>query len=492
MMNSTPGTSADVRKQAINRYSFGLLFLGLMVHAGLIGVVIWRTGQVDGYALRSLDSTEYMALARNLAQHGVFSQDEAAPRRPDTWRTPGYPVFLAVWIRLLGPQWASPSALVIIQQVLSVVNVLLLFRIALSMTTPRRSFLAALLFLLEPYHLLYSAWIMATTLLTTMILLTWRAWLVATQRLSRRVSAWLGCVAGMTVLVAPIAILIPMVVVTGFVFFWWRKSVHAGRTDASRSQLSSKPRISGWNLAACSFVVLASASLMMGGWAVRNRLVAGHAALSHQSGIVLAYFKAAEVQLWREGRTADRYVETSLDPAMAELPHQIWDHIDEQLKDRFGSNDPQVRSSLTWRNLAQGNRTAFDSFQISRSLSAIAVEMLLQSPWSTLVCCGTRAAMLLMFPLDLAISPPKGVAVSRMKSAVVGTFYMMLSVAVLWKLVSRRSAWLDAFFPVTATIALLLTTTPQLDPRFRVPMIPLLLFLALARSAKSETNPNSG
>ena len=37
----------------------------------------------------------------------------------------------------------------------------------------------------------------------------------------------------------------------------------------------------------------------------------------------------------------------------------------------------------------------------------------------------------------------------------------------------------QAYFPLAVTIALLLAATPQIDPRFRVPMIPLLVFMAM-------------
>ena len=35
------------------------------------------------------------------------------------------------------------------------------------------------------------------------------------------------------------------------------------------------------------------------------------------------------------------------------------------------------------------------------------------------------------------------------------------------------------YFPLACTLALLVATTPQLDPRFRVPMIPFLALLAI-------------
>ncbi len=52
------------------------------------------------------------------------------------------------------------------------------------------------------------------------------------------------------------------------------------------------------------------------------------------------------------------------------------------------------------------------------------------------------------------------------------------------------------YFPLACTLALLAATTPQLDPRFRVPMIPFLAFLAIlppkARSKKPNTSAAEG
>ena len=92
---------------------------GLVVHAGVLGVARWRTGRIDSYAFASLDAGEYFRLAQNLATHGAFSQSDELPLAPDTWRTPGYPLVLAGLMLATGD---SPTALVAVQQIFSILN----------------------------------------------------------------------------------------------------------------------------------------------------------------------------------------------------------------------------------------------------------------------------------------------------------------------------------------------------------------------------------
>ena len=123
---------------------------------------------------------------------------------------------------------------------------------------------------------------------------------------------------------------------------------------------------------------------------VRNRVVAGHLALADQGGVVLAYFKATEAVLWREGRTADRYLETSLDPAKADQPHAVWDEIDRRLQGTMVDLTDQQRAALRWPNLAQGNKTTMDAFEISSALTRIGWSLLTEAPASTVTCSTAR------------------------------------------------------------------------------------------------------
>jgi hypothetical protein len=464
-----------------------LVLAAALVHGALLGSVRMRAGSIDAYAFRSLDSREYYAIAQNVVEHGAFSQDKprvGEPLRPDTWRTPGYPLFLAAAMRIVGK---SATALVFVQQVLAVLNVWLAYRIARGAVGERRAVAFAVLFLLEPYHLFYSLWLLATTWFTTVLLAAWAAWneLASALRQVDRpewrlfaTGALLGALCGFLVLVRPVAVLIPFVVFVGLII------------DRVRFR-NDDGHIAGNAFLSISAFVLFGL-FMTGGWCVRNALHTGHAALSDQSGVVLAYFKAAEVELWRRGRAPDRYLETSLDPTRRDAPHTVWEDVDRKLRERLSDLPPELRERLRWPDLAQGNRTPADSFRVSAALTRVAGGYLLRNPLSTLSCCLVRCGSILTFPLNLAVSPPNGIEVQRLRSTAMGATYLALVIAALAGPVRGRAAFCVVYFPAACTLALLLATTPQVDPRFRVPMIPLLLFLALLPRAGTGRRDENG
>ena len=450
-----------------------------------VGTLIFahqRTGSIDGYAFSSLDGREYYQLATNLAHHGRFSQSESPPFDPDTWRTPGYPLFVAIHVLIFGD---SPRSVIAMQQLLNLVSTLLLTFIALKYMSTRRALLVGLLFVFEPYHHFYSLWLMPTTLFVTVLLLIWHVWHRAIAPGRWQWCALLGALTGFAVLLRPLSILLPVVVLVGLGIEWFRQ----------REKRKVLFRALG--------VTLAAMMLIVGVWVGRNKVVAGQFALSHQSGIVLSYFKATEVMLWRLGRTADRHAETSLDPENAGQPHGdqshgdqshvVWEDIDARLRNHFADLPAEQLNQLQWAKLAQGNKTDLDSFEVSAALRSIGVEMLLQEPLSTLVCCLVRCFSILTFPLNLAICPPaEPYAPNRLVAAAKGGIYLALLVWVLVRLFMERPLLEQVYFPLACTLALLLASTPQLDPRFRVPMIPLLLFVALLPRRKhlSKENPH--
>ena len=127
------------------RPQIALLIAAAAASAVLLVFAWQRTGSVGGQAFNSLDSTEYYNLALNLARHGTFSQSTTPPFEPDTWRTPGYPLFLAGAMRLVGE---SPAGLIIIQQLLNIANLLLLFTVARHHMSDWRAMVVGLLFVM--------------------------------------------------------------------------------------------------------------------------------------------------------------------------------------------------------------------------------------------------------------------------------------------------------------------------------------------------------
>ncbi len=490
-----------------------LLIAAVIVHAGVLVITHVRTGSISGYAFQSLDCGEYFQIAQNVARHGTFSQSTEVPLEPDTWRTPGYPLFLSAFMVVLGD---SPGMLIVVQQLLSILNVILVFGVARHWMSPGRAMVAAGLFLLEPYHLFYSLWLMASTLFVTVLLLIWLVWTRACRTRHWKWFALLGISSGTLVLVRPIGVFIPIALMIGIIIntvlfrrgFRDRagassreggrgsetRAVHSyteplphgrGSEDhAAQSSLELGQRIAYVGLA--TFVL--ACAVVIGSWMLRNKVVAGHFALSDQGGVVLAYFKASEVVLWKQGRQEMRYAETSLDPNKADRPHTVWDRIDERLRDRFASLPEDQRRTLKWQNLAQGNRTDVDSFALSRALGEIGRSDLVSSPGATVICCLVRCGSILTFPLNLALRPPEAVPLSRWRWGLYGSIYLMVSLMVLVKLILRRVTFYQVFFPLSCTIALLVATTPQIDPRFRVPMVPLLLIIAFLPTSGRSTS----
>jgi len=447
-------------KRARNPYAI-LALLGLLTQAGLSGFVIVRQGGIGAYAFRSLDAKEYFALARNLESAHTFSAQTEPPLTPETWRTPGYPLLLAAGTVLVGPH---PSGLIVLQQLLSVANVLLFFGIARTVMSERRAMIAAGLFLFAPYRLYYSLWLLATTCFTTALLMTWYGWRRTQTSGGTLAALGTGLMLGATVLIRPIALLLPVVLVVAAALP--RRQSNAVPTPHRRPQWTS------------ALAMLAGCLVLLGGWSARNRAVAGHWGLSSQSGVVLAYFKAAEVELWRQGRAADRYVETSLDPSNLDKPHSVWGDIDRSLHQRLADLPAKTLSTLTWRRLAQGNRGDYDPFVVSSALAAIARQMLWQAPLATAVVCLERCAMILTFPAHLVFDR-EATTSRRLLHGAIGVLYSALILAAIIRLFRRRICWGDALFPLAAVLCLLIATTPQLDPRFRVPMLPFLLLIAL-------------
>jgi len=441
-----------------NRPIVFLLTLGLFVQICIVGLVCHRSGRIDTLAFNSLDCQEYYQIAVNLAEHGSFSQSQQEPLESDTWRTPGYPLFLSLFVSIS----QSSALLVLVQQVLCVLNVVLVGAIARRYLSANWTVLAGILFLIEPYHQLYALWLLSTTWFTTVLLVTWQVWCVAQDK---RRTGWfvlLGLLAGYLVLIRPVALLIPLVLLVGMVI----------RVRRERHKMKSLLH------SAAPFLLVSV--VVLGSWMIRNKVVAGCFSLSHQSGIVLAYFKATEVELWRQGRVTDRYRETSLNPESAALPHTVWDDIDAQTRKRFPNSSPEQLSTLRWPNLAQGNKTTFDSFAVSHALRQVGMSYLQKSPAVTARCCLVRCGSILIYPLNQFFKPPAGVKdFSRLESLLVGAGYLLLSIVVLIKLLRGGLPFATIWFPCASLAAMLLASTPQIDPRFRVPMIPLLVVMAL-------------
>src|SRR3989344_3594194 len=151
------------------------------------------------------DSKGYILLAQNLLEHHVFSLSEPS-YAPESFRSPGYPVFLAGLFALFG---VSLMALFVHALIMSLAPILLYL-----LTRPhheRAAFLGAIVFAFEPVRMFLSSSFLSDALFTVLFL----ASLIALEK-GRESASWRwfgasGLLLGMMILVRPIAIFLPLV-----------------------------------------------------------------------------------------------------------------------------------------------------------------------------------------------------------------------------------------------------------------------------------------
>ncbi|UCG42080.1 MAG: glycosyltransferase family 39 protein [candidate division WOR-3 bacterium] len=203
------------------------------------------------------DSQEFLGLARGL-NSGVFGWDG----KPNTFRTPAYPVLLFVCARRIPLVLAA-------QIVLSVSSVLLAWAVARRMFGVRAALAAGAFMAVDVPSVLFAGVIMAETLLVFAMMLA--CWLFVLRR-----TFWAGLVLGGATLVKPVAVLafLPLAVVL----------------------LSRR----NWRQA----ILLVACSLALPGvWVGRNLLRHGRPGLTSIAGFNLYYSNAARLEQVRSGKS---------------------------------------------------------------------------------------------------------------------------------------------------------------------------------------------
>lgn len=135
------------------------------------------------------DGVEYYAYARNLVHHGVFSKapEGRSPLVGDSYRDPGYPLFLAGWMEIF-PQWGPWYIAVLLSQgLLSALSVVLALCLGRQWMPIRWLAGAGLLMAVWPHSVSMSSFILSETLFGFFCLLSL---FLLTQALRRRSAAW--------------------------------------------------------------------------------------------------------------------------------------------------------------------------------------------------------------------------------------------------------------------------------------------------------------
>ena len=122
------------------------------------------TAQVD-HPIRG-DATQYFAYAWNLAQHGTFAKNPPGtmPLIPDSYRDPGYPLFLAIWMKLLGDGEGWYAGVLLCQALLGALTVTFAMQTGRLWLSRRWAAVAGLRMAVWPHSIAINSYLLTETL----------------------------------------------------------------------------------------------------------------------------------------------------------------------------------------------------------------------------------------------------------------------------------------------------------------------------------------
>lgn len=209
-------------KIAFNKKFWFLYFLMLALELIIAGFILSRLGLIH---FVGGDSLGYMSLAKNLVEHGVFSFADNAPFVPTNFRTPGYPLFLAV-IYFIFHSFLPAMFLGAIVAAFAAPLVYLIGREIFSETI---AFWSGFLIAIEPTGLLLGVSILTEGIFTPVLLLSVYFFVKYLKTARTRQLYWFSVFLGLAVLIRPILFYFWPVVIP-FIFykeknFSWRLSL---------------------------------------------------------------------------------------------------------------------------------------------------------------------------------------------------------------------------------------------------------------------------
>ena len=289
------------------------------------------------------DSREYVALAGNLAHYRTFSRDSVPPLRPELFRTPAYPLLLALPVVVHRTSYIVPA--LVLQLLLALGTVWLVRKLGFELGLgPVPSALAALLVSLSPNLAFLSSKLISEALFTPLLLVS--VLLLNRYRRTGRAADLVGTgvACGLLILTRPIATYFPLLIAAYLVWHGLRKTGDSPSKRLRPTQRGTVPVFPGnWQLGIGNpILLLACASVVVAPWFIRNGTKTGRYIISTASEHNIYLYDAATVLASEQGIT----IAEARDSMMAEAVA------------RFGSVDTTDEATM-WQKLSAVARPHF-------------------------------------------------------------------------------------------------------------------------------------
>lgn len=250
-----------------------VVLVAVVLHAWLYADALMRHSYIAN------DSVQYLTLADNLAEHGVWSQSYTAPFMPDAQRTPGYPVLMILLGRM-------PWLILLMQHIAVLAAAGLLYRVAQKTFSVKVAKWVTGIWLLQPYPLVMCSVLLSEPFFLFAMLLS--LYLLVRWKDERRLRTLAG---GITSLVAaallrPVAY--PVVLLAVLLLMWL----------ILRKKERMVPQFA---------VVMLIPLCCLGGWMLRNHAVTGRYTFNTMGDMGMIHGRLGGIETVRRGEAWDEH-----------------------------------------------------------------------------------------------------------------------------------------------------------------------------------------
>jgi len=393
-----------------------LLLLALIIR---IGIIIKIEEPIDK------DALEYYSIAKNVIEKHIFSIDGVSPT---SRRSPGYPMFLALFITLFG---SNPTYIYIVQ---AFVNILTIYLIYLSLKILKTK--SAVCIIITALFVIDTSFVYVNVLyaeIVTMLIITILLYISVNRTVSEKKytqSILQGTCVGVLILLRPTFLYLPIFIIVCIII------CHLFKLDIRAKE---------------SVIVSIVAILTILPWSIRNRIVFDQwIPLVNAGGSELwqANLEIENLTVWYSVTNIEKY---------------------EQQRTESAALQSQLRSE--YRQLYNLNT----DIELNQFLKQKAKEIILAHPFRYTLLCFNRF-------LIFWFSPPIGSATLNSVSSLIFVFFLslkywmtILGIFGLWRY--ARLDFSGAFVVVTiVAYATVLHSATHAIQRYFLPVIPLVYF----------------
>jgi len=224
----------------------------------------WNTDIEQNRIIRS-DAIGYHELAISILNDFTFELNG----QKNSFRTPGYPVFLAIIYSIFG---VKPYIVLIFQIIINIFSILIVYQISKNLFNKEIALISSFLFSIDPHTILYTCELFTETLFTFIVLLAFMYFIKALQSKKMKYFALTGLLFGISTLIRPITQLIPFFII-GVILIY------------SKFDLKIKVK--------SSIIIVFSFLLTISPWIYRNHINFSNSSLSSLPAYNLIFYNVA-------------------------------------------------------------------------------------------------------------------------------------------------------------------------------------------------------